>query len=165
MVVRQVLNAYRKTEKQVEIHPVKLIHMLYERALTHLDFAEEGIREKNPKKRGENLSKVIAIITELNASLRPEDESEAAQFLRGLYNAILVEVPKVAVSGDIQILRQSARYIKQLKEIWEQTAMQEHGFDVNGLEKCSKIDSFHVAEERSGYEGGSVPLAGVSVSI
>jgi len=130
MVVRRGLDAYRNTEKQTEIHPVKLIHMLYERVLTHLEEAEIGIKENNPKKRGENLSKSIAIVTELNASLKSEDESDAARFLRGLYTAILVELPKVSLSGDIQILRQSARYMKQLKEVWEQTAMKEHGLDV-----------------------------------
>lgn len=130
MVVRRVLDAYRKTEKQKEIHPVKLIHMLYERVLTHLEVAEEGVKEKNPKKRGENLGKAIAIITELNASLKSNDESEAAQFLRGLYTAILIELPKVSVSGDMQILRQAYRYMKQLKEVWEQTAMKEQGIDV-----------------------------------
>lgn len=130
MVVRRVLDAYRKTEKQTEIHPVKLIHMLYERVLTHLEEAEVGVMEKNPKRRGENLSKAIAIVTELNASLKSDDESEAARFLRGLYTAILVELPKVSLSGDIQILRQAYRYMKQLKEVWEQTAMKEHGLDV-----------------------------------
>lgn len=135
MVMRNGIDAYRKTEKQAEIHPVKLIHMLYERVLAHLEEAEHGIVKKDPKMRGENLSKSIAIITELNASLKPDDESEAAQFLRGLYMAILVELPKVSVSGDVQILRQTHRYMRQLKTVWEQTAMKENGLDIGGEKK------------------------------
>lgn len=127
MVGQKVLDAYRTTEKQAEISPVKLIHMLYERVLVHLELAEEGIREQTPKKRGENLGKAIAIITELQASIKSEDHSEAAQFLRGLYGAILMELPKVSVSQDVKVLRQARAYLERLKEVWEETAMRESG--------------------------------------
>ena len=127
MVGQKVLDAYRTTEKQAEIQPVKLIHMLFERVLVHLELAEEGIREQTPKKRGENLGKAIAIITELQASIKSEDHSEAAQFLRGLYGAILMELPKVAVSQDVKVLRQASTYLERLKGIWEETAMRESG--------------------------------------
>jgi len=131
MVGQKALDAYRTTEKQAEIQPVKLIHMLYERVLVHLELAEEGIRGKSPKKRGENLGKAIAIITELQASIKSEDHSEAAQLLRGIYGAILAELPKVSVSQNVKILRQAHAYLARLKEIWEETAMlegAEHGF-------------------------------------
>lgn len=125
MVGQKALNAYRTMEKQAEIEPVKLIHMLYERVLLHLQLAEEGIREQAPKKCGENMGKAIAIITELQASLKSEDHSEAARFLRGLYGAILLELPKVSMSQDVKILRQATTYLERLKQIWEETAMRE----------------------------------------
>lgn len=118
-------NAYRQSEVQSKIHPVKLIHLMYERTLVHLDMAIVGIENKNPQLKGENLGKAIAIITELNASVKEHDESEAALFLRGLYNAILMELPKAAVNNDAQVLRQTVTYINRLKEIWEETAMAE----------------------------------------
>jgi flagellar protein FliS len=133
MVGQKVLDAYRTTEKQAEIQPVKLIHMLYERVLVHLELAEEGIREQTPKKRGENLGKAIAIITELQASIKSEDHSEAAQFLRGLYGAILTELPRVSVSQDVKVLRQARSYLERLKQIWEETAMRESGAELNGV--------------------------------
>ena len=131
MVGQKVLDAYRTTEKQAEIQPVKLIHMLYERVLVHLELAEEGIREQTPKKRGENLGKAIAIISELQASIKSEDHSEAALFLRGLYGTILVELPKVSVTQDAKVLRQASSYLKQLKKIWEETAMREADVELN----------------------------------
>ena len=131
MNAARVRSAYQKSEAQAEIHPVKLIHLMYERVLTHLEQAEQGLLQKDIKVRGENLSKAIAIITELNAAIKDEDNSEAAEFLRGLYSAILVELPKVGVGGDVEILRQSGRYIKQLKKIWEDTALKEAGFSVD----------------------------------
>lgn len=160
----QARNAYRQTQAQSKIHPVKLIHMMYERALVHLQMAEEGIVQKSPKVRGENLSKAIAIITELNASVKDDDSSEAAQFLRGLYGAILVELPKVAVSGDVQVLRQAAVYIKKLNQIWEQTAMREmeeaagkpKGASEQTTDNSKKM--YGGAEQKSGAQGVSFSI-------
>ena len=112
---------------------------MYERTLVHLDMAMKGIENSNPQLRGENLGKAIAIIAELNASVKEDDESEVAQFLRGLYNAILVELPKAAVNNDEQIIQQTISYISRLKEIWEETAMAE----MERKEKCSRLDSYN----------------------
>lgn len=127
MYARQKVQAYRRSEVSAAVHPVKLIHMMYERVLTHLHFAEEAIAEGDIRKRGENLSKAIALIAELNVAVDSKDESEAASFLRGLYGAILVELPKVAVHNDVEILHQTGRYISELKKVWEETAMRENG--------------------------------------
>lgn len=127
MTSAQVRNAYRRTEKMAAIHPVKLIHLMYERIIAHLDLVVEGIDQGNVMKRGENLGKAIAIITELNASIKSDDQSEAAAFLRGLYTAILVELPTVAIKNDRDIVLKARKYMKQLMEIWEQTAMRENG--------------------------------------
>ncbi len=129
MVSHTVRDAYRQSEAQSRIHPVKLIHLLYTRVLTHLELAEEGIKENDPKKRGENLGKAIAIIAELNVSVRPDDESEAAHFLRGLYESILLELPKVSVNNDVTVLQRAHGYLKRLKEIWEEVALPESGLD------------------------------------
>jgi len=116
-------NTYQKIEAQGYQDPAEVIQILYDRVLKHLLWAGEGIEEKNPCKRGENLGKVINIISELNAALDMEHGGEAAVFLRGLYVAILVELPKVAITQDVEILKRSYRYIKRLNEIWEQTVI------------------------------------------
>lgn len=168
MVARQVLNAYRKTQVQADIHPVKLIYMMYERVLTHLEQAEIGVRKNAPQMRGENLGRAIAIITELNASIKQDDDSDAANFLRGLYGAILVELPKISISGDIKILRRAHAYMQELKETWEETAMREAGFmDKKGEEEVSLSSPEKLA---ASSELGSSPVesttpSGVSVSI
>lgn len=130
MVSKQASNAYFQAQASAKIHPAKLVHMMYERLLLNLDCACEGLEEHDLKKRGENLSKAIAIITELNCSLRAEDESEPAQFLRGMYEAMLVALGKIPVSKDAAVIRQAHRYITRLKEIWEETAMKENGLTI-----------------------------------
>lgn len=164
MVGQNVLNAYRKVARQAEIHPVKLIHMLYERALDHLELAEEGIREHAPAKRGENISKTIAIVTELNASIKSDDDSEAAGFLRGLYRAILLELPRVSVSGDVQVLRQAYSYLERLKNIWEQTAMAELEKNAAG-EKALDYDSAAGAMGEMEREQAPVRVTGGGLSV
>ncbi|MFH1019044.1 MAG: flagellar export chaperone FliS [Pseudomonadota bacterium] len=182
MVGQKVLDAYRTTEKQAEIQPVKLIHMLYERVLVHLELAEEGIREQTPKKRGENLGKAIAIITELQASIGSEDHSEAAQFLRGLYGAILVELPRVSVAQDVKVLRQARTYLERLKGIWEETAMREADVELTAAKKEGVTNADEATtmaapavspaivprgKKRGDYEPcpSHVALGGLSVSI
>ncbi len=161
MNTAKVRNAYTQSESQAKIHPVKLIYMMYERLLVHLDYTKKAIEHKDLQTRGENLGKAIAILTELNASIKEDDDSEAANFLRGLYGAILMELPRVAMDNDVQILNQSILYVSRLKEIWEETAMREH--------KLSSKDDVEVVKPKSPvseYRGGREPgLQGVSVSI
>ena len=126
MIAAQVRDAYRRSETQGKnIPPEQLIHLLYERALNHLRCAGEGIDEQNPQKRGEHLGKAIAVVTELNASLDLEKGGERAVFLRGLYEAILVELSKVSVTNDMEVIKRTCRYLKTLSDIWEQNAMHE----------------------------------------
>ncbi|MBA3015623.1 MAG: flagellar protein FliS [Proteobacteria bacterium] len=148
--------AYQTSEAQAQIHPVKLIHLLYERVLVHLTLAEQGTITNNAKERGENLSKAIAIISELNASIKDGDDSDAAGFLRGLYSAILLELPKVGISGEVEIIRQSYRYLNRLREIWESTAMVEAGLNVPHQDENEQQKSNQ--NTPSSPDGGAPPV-------
>jgi len=105
------------------MEPEQLILLLYKGALDRIRLTKEGIRENNIQKRGENLSKVIAIISELNLAVNPEMQDESTRFLRGLYSAILAELPKVSLNNNLQILNRTDAYITKLKEIWENDVM------------------------------------------
>jgi flagellar protein FliS len=123
-----------------------------------------GIVNKDPKMRGEHLGKAIALIAELNASVKDDDSSEAALFLRGLYGAILLELPKAAINNDEEVLRQTMAYINRLKEIWEETAMREMQIQEKGMTKDELPAA--AAGERLGESGPKKAAAhGVSVSI
>ncbi len=120
--------AYQQVNQYLNHHyesmdPKQLILLLYNGALSRLKLTREGIRENDVKKKGENLSKAIAIISELNASVDSKMDDESTQFLRGLYTAILTELPKIALNNDLKILKQAETYIAKLKEIWENDVM------------------------------------------
>ncbi len=106
--------------------PERLIHMLYKGALRNLNLAREGINESNPKKRGENLSKAIAIVSELYSSLNPEMTDESTQFLRGLYSNMLAELPKISLNNDLKTLDLVYAYLEELSRIWENEVMHKH---------------------------------------
>ena len=117
--INQYLNNHYEGMK-----PEQLILMLFKGALDSILLTREGIEENDIKKRGENLSKTIAIISELNSSIDTTMNDESTQFLRGLYSAILTELPKVSLNNDKKILSRTHAYISKLKEIWENDVME-----------------------------------------
>ncbi len=126
MSAAQNMNAYLNNHYE-GMTPEKLIHMLYKGALSHITLAREGMLENDPKKRGEHLSKVISIISELNSSINPEINDETTQFLRGLYNSILTELPRVSITNDIKVLDLTKSYIEKLNDIWETQVLASRG--------------------------------------
>ncbi len=130
MAARSQLNTYITNHYQ-GMSPEQLILMLFKAALEKISLVQEGIEEADIPKRGENLSKVIDIVSTLNASLNPDMTDEGTHFLRGLYGAILMELPKVSVTNDLEILRKVHSYISRLKEIWETDVMQKGKTAVN----------------------------------
>jgi flagellar protein FliS len=123
--------------------PEQLILLLYKGALSRIELTRQGIQEKNIQKRGENLSKVIAIVSELNASLKPEANDEGTQFLKGLYTAILTELPKVSLTNDTLILDRAEKYIARLKEIWETHVMGKTGSNNQPVLRTVKPEAAH----------------------
>ncbi len=175
MKAAKARSAYQQSEAQAKINPVRLIQLIYERLLTHLEIAEEGILQNDAQKKGENLSCAIALVTELVASIKENDNSEAASFLRGLYIAILAELPKAVISNDVEIVRIASRYILNLQKIWEETAVVEAGLG-NNRHNCTSHpapkppdNTHHNMTYGGGKCGaasvGGLPLASLSVSI
>ena len=122
MAAYQQINTYLNNHYD-GMDPEQLILMLYKGALSRLKLTREGIEEKNVQKKGENLSKTIAIISELNASVDSKMEDDSTRFLKGLYTAILSELPKVTLNNDLSILSRTERYMSELKNIWEKDVM------------------------------------------
>ncbi len=124
MAPYQQINNYLSNHYE-GMDPKQLILLLYKGAADRLRLTREGIEKKDIRKKGENLGKAIAIITELNASLDSSMEDESTEFLRGLYGSILLELSRVPLSNDIEVLKQAERYMLKLKDIWENDVMKD----------------------------------------
>lgn len=152
MVHGNALNSYQKAQVYDEMDPHKLILLLYNDVIKRVVLAREGLRENNPQKRGENLGKAIAIISELNSCLDEKNQTEEISFLRGLYAAMLTELPKVSVSGDIQILDRTEKYITELRRIWVENVMNNSG----NRPDLNKAQGYNT--EMKSYQGSSIAL-------
>src|SRR5919108_2531676 len=126
MAARYARNAYLQAKVQPETDPKRLILMLYEGALDDLRLTKEGIEQQNARKRGEHLSRAVAIVSTLFTSLHNDTMDESIAFLHGLYQSILVELAKVAVTHDVHVLDLAFRYLERLKQIWEHDVMGLH---------------------------------------
>lgn len=116
----QAVKAY-KSAQVMTTDPYKLILMLYDACIKNLFHAREAAINNDKVKRGEALSKTIDILTELFSSV--QGETEQAQFLRGLYSAMMVELPKVNLTNDIKTLDLAIKYVAQLRSIWKEQVM------------------------------------------
>ncbi len=123
MVYGNALQSYRKAQVSGEADPQKLILMLYEAAIKRLNLAKDGLKNDDPKKRGENIGKAIAIISELNASLDEDIQTEEINFLRSLYLTMMTELTKVSLTKDVKTIERSIKYMTELKRIWETSVM------------------------------------------
>lgn len=134
--------------------PKNLILMLYDGAIKHIRLAKEGIKENNIPKRGENLGRAISIISELNASLDPDIRDDAIDFLRGLYAAILIALPKVSISNDMETLRRAETYMEQLRSIWKTSVMakpEKKNPETDKPEAPSSLYETPVTIQKTGY--------------
>jgi len=123
MAAHNARNAYLQAKVQPETNPKRLILMLYEGALKHIRLAREGIEANNAHQRGEHLSRAVAIVSALHSSLDSDVTDESVAFVRGLYQAMMVELSKVAVTHDVNVLDLAFRYLERLKQIWEHDVM------------------------------------------
>lgn len=112
-------NAYRQSAgNSIEDNRVVLIK-LYNGAIKFIAGARRGIAESSAKIRGENISKAMAIIEELNCALDMEKGGQMAAQLNDLYRYAMDQLTKVTVQNDLQALEQAEGVLITLKEGFE----------------------------------------------
>ena len=125
-MTRQGAKAYQQTSVTTT-DPATLILMLYDGAIKNLLMAREGIKANDIKKRGEHMSKAIAIITELLSSVQGDDSNEVATFLKNMYSSMLTELVKVNLNNDPEPVELSIKYLAQMRNIWQTEVMNGEG--------------------------------------
>lgn len=117
-------NAYRQSAgNTLEDKPVVLLK-LYDGILKFLAQARRGIMEGSPKIRGESISKIMAIITELECALDLEKGGEIAANLGNLYRFIMDCLTVASSQNNVDALDHVKEIISALKEGFEK-ALQE----------------------------------------
>ena len=105
----------------------KILLMLYEGALTAVRIAQRGIEEKNPKLKGENISRVLTILTELDCALDMEKGGDLAENLSVLYHYLIDRLSIANIKNDPDSLKEVERLLAELHEGFKDAAQQNAG--------------------------------------
>ena len=103
----------------------QILLMLYKGAIRFVKFARMGIEEKSAKIRGENISKVMAILTELDCALDREVGGELVENLSDLYHYMMDRVTHGNVENDPGALHEVERLLTELKDGFEGAVQKE----------------------------------------
>ena len=101
----------------------EILLMLYEGALISLKIARRGIREKNPKLKGEKISKVLAILTELDCALDRENGMDLADKISALYGYMMNRLTIANIKNDPEALDEVEQLLGELYEGFKEAAV------------------------------------------
>jgi flagellar protein FliS len=116
---------YRKAMANRTESKAEILLMLYEGALISLRIARRGIKEKNPKLKGENISKVLAILTELDCALDRENGGDLAEKMSALYGYMMNRLTTANIKNDPKALEEVKQLLGELYEGFKQIAGQD----------------------------------------
>ena len=108
-----------------------ILLMSYEGALISLRIAHRGIREKNPKLKGEKISKVLAILTELDCALDRENGGGLAEKMSALYGYMMNRLTTANIKNDPKALEEVEYLLGELYEGFKEAAAQMAGGSVH----------------------------------
>lgn len=111
--------AYNNSMAHVTDKKDQILLMLYDGALKFVRFARIGIEEKSPKIKGENISKIMAILTELDCALDREVGGPLAENLSRLYRYMMDRLTVANVNSDAAPLDEVERLLSELMEGFE----------------------------------------------
>jgi len=120
--------AYNQAIVHTTDNKEQILLMLYAGAMRFVRFARLGIEKKSAKIRGENISKVIAILTELDCALDREIGEELVENLSDLYHYMMNRLIIANMKNDVGALDEVERLLCELKEGFDEAAKKESAF-------------------------------------
>ena len=111
--------AYRRTEAQSR-SPVELVLMLYDGALRFVGEARAAVSRNDISARGEAVSRVLAIVGELQNTLDVDTGGDIARELDRLYSYINTRLLDVSLKRDATALDEVQKLLTTLREGWSQ---------------------------------------------
>lgn len=112
--------AYKQSAANTVTDKREILLKLYAGAISFINCAKRGIMEKSPRIRGENISKTLDIINELECALDHEKGGEISSRLSSLYQYITDRLGFASRHNDIETLEQVKQIISILKDGFEQ---------------------------------------------
>ena len=113
-------NAYTDTTVTTTANPLDLIIQLYDGAISRLSKAAFCINQGKMAEKIQFITRTIAIIEELLASLNMEEGGEVAANLQGLYVHMLQELTIANANNDVKKIKQVEVLLKELRGAWKE---------------------------------------------
>ena len=117
------LQIYRQQQVQHEIEqasPVRLVVMLYDKAMSLLRQAVLHIDRNNVKAKGQALNRVVEIIGELQAILNRDEGGVVAKNLDTMYEFMIRSVTLANLNNDPQPLDGVLMVLEELRKGWQE---------------------------------------------
>jgi len=100
-----------------------ILLLLLDTASTDLKRARLGIEDKNPKVKGESISRVIGILTELDCALDYDAGREIADNLSRLYRFVMERLTVANFKNDVTALDEAALVLGHLHDGFREAVM------------------------------------------
>lgn len=113
-------NAYTDTMVVTTTNPLDLIIQLYDGAITRLSKAAFCIKKGDKAQKMQYITRTIAIIEELLASLNMDDGGEVAMNLQGLYIYMLQQLTVANAKDDLEKIKEVEELLKGLRSAWKE---------------------------------------------
>ncbi|MEW6417007.1 MAG: flagellar export chaperone FliS [Nitrospirota bacterium] len=120
MNIQHAHNAYTHVLVNTSNTPLDLIILLYDGAIDYLHKTIFYINQGNVSPKIHYISKTIAIIEELLASLNMEEGGEIAINLQNLYIYMLKELTIANAKNDVVRIAHIEGLLKELRSAWRQ---------------------------------------------
>ena len=115
-------NAYLQNVGNTVMDQDQILLKLYDGSLKFLRLARRGMEDKNPRIKGENISKVLAIMTELSNALDLKTGGEIVNNLSILYEHVIFRLIDANINNDIKGIDEIEHIMRELKEGFELAA-------------------------------------------
>jgi flagellar secretion chaperone FliS len=120
-VMARAAQAYQQTQVQSQ-SPLELVVMLYDGALRFLQMAADATRGNDLVTKRMGMSRSMAILAELQATLNLQEGGDVAESLDRLYSYINSRLLEANVKKDAAPIDEAIRLLKPLRDAWAQIA-------------------------------------------
>ncbi len=127
MTSSYALSAYQQTAVTAIYDKERLVVMVYEGIMSFLRQAREGMEEGQMARKGEAISTVIALLTELECALDWDSGGDIAANLADLYQWMMGRITEANLRNNIEAMAEVEAVAAQLLEGFRGAAQQMAG--------------------------------------
>ena len=113
----RAISSYRQTEVQSRT-PLELVVMLYDGALRFISEARGAIVRRDIHARHQQISRALAIVSELQSTLDMKSGGKIAAELDRLYVFVRDRLLEASLKQDVKPLDEATRILTKLREGW-----------------------------------------------